>query len=79
MISYYKMTLSPRTDMSAEQVRDRLALCPHTTYLVYDEVIYSQVGAAMGSPASPVVAHMFMEWFKEQDIETFTFEIELWH
>ncbi len=34
--------------------------------------------AAMGSPVSPIVANMFMEWFQKHAIETFTYEIKLW-
>ena len=38
------------------------------------EVIYSQVeGAAMGSPVSPIVANLFMEWFEENAINTFMY------
>ncbi len=32
----------------------------------------------MGSPVSPIVANMFMEWFEEHAIETFTYELKLW-
>ena len=43
------------------------------------EVIYSQVeGAAMGSSVSPIVANLFMEWFEENAINTFMYEISLW-
>ena len=53
-------TLSSRTSMSANQVRDLLAICLKTTYFLYDGVIYSQVeGAAMGSPINLIVANLF--------------------
>ena len=42
-------TLSDRTNLSAAQVRDLLAICLNTTYFLYDGQIYTQVeGAAMG-------------------------------
>ncbi len=64
-------TLAQRTNMSAVQVRDLLSLCLKTTYFQFDQVLYSQVeGVAMGSPVSPIVANLFMEWFKSA-LETF--------
>ncbi len=68
-----------RIVITAQQVVDLLALCLETTYFVFDEKIYSQVeGAAMGSPVSPIVANLFMEWFEEHAIDSFMFEIKLW-
>ena len=32
----------------------------------------------MGSPVSPIVANLFMEWFEERAIQTFPYEITLW-
>ena len=65
--------------MTANHVRDLLLTCLKTTYFLYDGVIYSQVeGAAMGSPVSPIVANLFMEWFEENAINTFMYEISLW-
>ena len=32
----------------------------------------------MGSPVSPIVANMFMEWFEEHAISTFPFELTFW-
>ena len=50
-----------------------------TTYFQYDGVLYSQVeGAAMGSPVSPIVANLFMEWFEEVALQSFRFEITVW-
>ena len=72
-------TLPTRTKLSAEDVHDLLAICLHTTYFQFDEVIYSQVeGAAMGSPVSPIVANLYMEWFKKTAIDTFMFELRVW-
>ena len=71
--------LSTRTTLTAEQIRDLLAICLKTTYFIFNEVIYTQVeGAAMGSPVSPIVANLFMEWFEEHAINTFQYEITFW-
>ena len=72
-------SLPTRTSMTAAHVRDLLLFCLKTTYFLYDSIIYVQVeGAAMGSPVSPIVANLFMEWFEEHAIQTFIYEITLW-
>ena len=72
-------TLASRTNMTAAHVRDLLLICLRTTYFIYEGTIYVQVeGAAMGSPVSPIVANLFMEWFEEHAIQTFIYEISLW-
>ena len=32
----------------------------------------------MGSPVSPIVANLFMEWFEQQAIGSFKYEITIW-
>ena len=77
--SEHDPTLQNRTQMTAMQIRDLLAICLKTTYFVYEGVIYTQVeGAAMGSPVSPIVANIYMEWFEEHAILTFRYEITIW-
>jgi retron-type reverse transcriptase len=72
-------TLDSRTNMSPSQVHDLLAICLKTTYFMFDGTIYAQVeGAAMGSPVSPIVANLFMEWFEKLAIRTFPYEIVIW-
>ena len=72
-------TLATRTDITAAHLRDLLRICLETTYFVYDSTVYIQVeGAAMGSPVSPIVANLFMEWFEENAIQTFMYEITIW-
>jgi len=42
-----------------------------TTYFSFRGVIYQQkFGAAMGSPVSPLLANLFMEWLEKQAIAT---------
>ena len=72
-------TLHNRTQMTPAQIRDLLSICLKTTYFVYDGVTYSQIeGAAMGSPVSPIVANIYMEWFEEHAVRTFQYEITIW-
>ena len=71
--------LTSRTNMSAQQVTSLLSVCLKTTYFLYDGDIYSQVeGAAMGSPVSPIVANLFMEWFETRALQTFKYSITFW-
>ena len=72
-------TLHSRTSLTPTQIRDLLGICLKTTYFQFDNIIYTQLeGAAMGSPVSPIVANLFMEWFEEHAIETFPYEITFW-
>jgi hypothetical protein len=46
-------------------------LCITTTYFQYKDAFYQQKsGMAMGSPLSPLMANLFMEWFEERAINT---------
>ena len=72
-------TLSSRTSLSVGHVIKLLELCLRSTYSMFDGQIYSQVeGAPMGSPLSPIVANLSMQWFEETSLETFPYEISLW-
>ena len=72
-------SLSSRTRLTAVQIRDLLRTCLKTTYFQYDGVIYTQVeGAAMGSPISPIVANLYMEWFEETALQSFPFQLTVW-
>ena len=72
-------SLASRTKLTPLQVRDLLQTCLKTTYFVYDGIIYTQVeGAAMGSPVSPIVANLFMEWFEEVALQSFPYDITVW-
>ena len=59
--------LQNRTTMSTKQIMDFLEFCLGSTYFTYRGKFYEQVeGAAMGSPISPIVAHLnlYMENFE---------------
>ena len=65
-------TLSERTVFTAQQVVDLLRIVLTTTYFKYNGDFYIQVDrAAMGSPVSPIVANIFMEWFEQRALTTF--------
>ncbi|XP_019619742.1 PREDICTED: uncharacterized protein LOC109466463 [Branchiostoma belcheri] len=72
-------SLNERTKLSPLQVTELLRLCLTTTYFKYEGKFYSQVeGAAMGSPVSPIVANLFMEWFESRALTTFPNPPKVW-
>ena len=72
-------TLEDRTQLSAEQVTLLLSICLRTTYFVYQNQYYEQTeGAAMGSPVSPVVANIYMEYVEEAAIATSPSPVRFW-
>ena len=64
-------TLEDRSTLTPGQVTMLLGVCLKTTYFIYHQQFYEQAeGAAMGSPVSPVVANIFMEFVEEVAINT---------
>ena len=58
------VTLSERTTLSSSQVADLLRFCLNQTYFQFQGKFYKQThGCAMGSPVSPTVANIYMEYF----------------
>ena len=56
-----------------------LALCVNTTYFMFQGEIFRQEnGAAMGSPVSPLVANLYMEWFEQYALRTFPSAPSFW-
>ncbi|XP_072051475.1 uncharacterized protein [Amphiura filiformis] len=59
-------TLKKRTLLSVTDVLDLLRFVLTTTYFLFRGNIYKQrFGAAMGSPVSPVVANLYMEFLEQ--------------
>ncbi len=64
-------TLRDRTNMSISNILALLAFCLENTYFVFRGEYYEQIhGAAMGSPVSPIVANIYMEYFENIAIPT---------
>jgi len=58
-----------KTKLLVEDVMELLEFILTTTYFVFRDQIYSQkFGTAMGSPVSPMVADMFMEFLEQSAI-----------
>ena len=54
------------TNMSTNNMLELLEFCLCNTYFLFQGQFYEQTkGAAMGSPASPVVANLYMQYFEQ--------------
>ena len=72
-------SLKERTDLTPNIIIDLLKKCLTTTYFQYQDKFYQQTeGAAMGSPLSPLIANIYMEFFEELAIETAKDKSSLW-
>ena len=59
--------LHQRTSMSTNNILEWLEFCLCNTYFLFQGQFYEQTqGAAMGSPMSPVVANLYMEFFDDR-------------
>ena len=64
-------SLKDKTTLSISNVLSLLEFCLQNTYFVFRGEYYVQIyGAAMGSPVSPVVANIYMEYFEKITIPT---------
>ena len=72
-------TLGDRTALTPEKVTLLLGICLRTTYFMYQQQFYEQTdGAAMGSPVSPVVANIFMEYIEEAALHSPPSPVRFW-
>ena len=63
--------LKGRTKLAVDDIISLLDFILSTTYFSFDDKIYRQkFGAAMGSPVSPIVANIFMEYLEQKAIST---------
>ena len=63
--------LQQRTTMAIEHIISLLEFCLRSTCFVFQGQCYEQIeGAAMGSPLSPIVANIFMEYFETKALKT---------
>ena len=64
-------TLKERTVMDVEDIILLLEFCLKNTYFSFQDQFYEQVeGAAMGSPVSPIVANLYMEYLEQKALST---------
>ena len=64
-------TLKERTVMEVGDIILLLEFCLKNTYFSFQDQFYEQVeGAAMGSPVSPIVANLYMEYLEQKALST---------
>ena len=64
-------TLNERTVLPVEDIMLLLEFCLKNTYFSFQGQFYEQgKGAAMGSPVSPTVANLCMEYFEQKALST---------
>ena len=75
------LTLKKRTLLKPDDIMELCEFILTTTYFQFRGNIYQQrFGTAMGSPVSPIVANMYMEWLEKKAILTapITCKPQLW-
>ena len=64
-------TLKERTVISVGDIVLLLEFCLKNTYFSFQGQFYEQVeGMVMGSPESPIVANLYMEYFEQKALST---------
>ena len=64
-------TLKERTILPVEDITLLLEFCLKITYFSFQGQFYEQVkGVALGSPVSPIVANLYMEYFAQKALST---------
>ena len=65
--------------MKVEQIISLLEFCLKTTYFQFQGRFFEQLqGTAVGSPISPIVAHLYMEDFETKAINTAEYLPNIW-
>ena len=64
-------TLKERTVIEVSDIILLLEFCLKNTYFSFQDQFYEQVeGAVMGSPVSPIVANLYMEYLEQKALST---------
>ena len=72
-------SLQERTSLCPDDVILLLNTCLTPTYFSYKDLFYQQKeGTAMGSPVSPIVANLFMEYFEHVGLTSAPYVPRLW-
>ena len=73
-------TLKDRTVLAVSDIILLLEFCLKNTYFSFQDQFYEQVeGAAMGSPVSPIVANLYMEYLEQKALSTAPNSPRFWH
>ena len=73
-------TLKDRTVIGIDDIILLLEFCLKNTYFSFQGQFFEQVeGAAMGSPVSPIVANLYMEYLEQKVLSTAPHPSRFWH
>ena len=71
--------LEERTCIPIDNLMEILIFCVETTYFEMESDIYRQEeGLAMGSPLSPLLANIYMEYFEEMALVSTSLKPSIW-
>ena len=69
-----------RTLLAVSGIILLLEFCLKNTYFTFQDQFYEQVeGVAMGSPVSPIVANLYMEYLEQKALSTAPHSPRFWH
>ena len=72
-------SLEERTCISVDNLIEMLTFCVKTTFFGMESDIYQQEEClAMGSPLSPVLANVYMEYFKVMALRSISLKPSMW-
>ena len=72
-------TLNDRTAIPTDTICSLIELCLRSTFFQFEDHFYLQSeGAAMGSPLSPIIANLYMEYFESLALESSQLQPKLW-
>ena len=72
--------LNDRTVLPVQNIMELLGFCLYNTYFSFQNKFYEQVeGVAMGSPVSPIVANLYMEYFEEKALKSAASPPQVWY
>ena len=71
--------LEDRTMLTPTEVVRLVEICLRSTSFQYNNIYYEQIeGTAMGSPLSPVIANLYMDFFEKLAIDTTPLKPKMW-
>ena len=78
-----KLTVDPlleeRTCIPIDNLMEMLTFCVETTYFgMGSDIYWKEKGLVMGSPLSPVLANIYMEYFEEMALGTTSLKPSMW-
>ena len=71
--------LEENTDILIDNLMETLTFCVETTYFgTGSDIYWQEEGLAMGSPLSPVLVNIYMEYFKEMAFGSTSLKTTMW-